>query len=67
MTPPKKNEETRPNESNKTFEEHCDELRSDPRCDYDEEDDGEFITFAGGFGPEFVNRAAEHLRKQGKK
>jgi hypothetical protein len=31
----------------------------------DEEDDGEVITFLGGFRPEFVNRAAEHLRNQG--
>lgn len=64
MTQSKKNEERRPRESKKTFEEYCLELRNDPRCDYDEGDDGEVITFAGGFRPQFVNRAAEHMRKK---
>ena len=67
MTRSKKNGATRPNESKRTFEEYCSELRDDPRCDYDEGDDGEVITVLGGFRPEFVNRSAEHLRKQGKK
>ncbi len=65
MTQSKKNEEMRLGE-NQTFEEYCLELREDPRCDYDEGDDGDVITFAGGFRPEFVNRAAEHLKEPGK-
>jgi hypothetical protein len=67
MRKPKKSEKTRPDESKKTFEKYCQELRKDPRCDYDEGDDGEVVTFAGGFRPEFVNSATEHLTKQGKK
>jgi hypothetical protein len=60
-------EDERPvSESEKTFEEYCRELKNNPRCDYDEGDDGEVVTFVGGFRPEFVNRAAEHLRKQGR-
>jgi len=44
MTQSKKNEEMRLGE-NQTFEEYCLELREDPRCDYDEGDDGDVITF----------------------